>query len=138
MVSARARVLTGVAVLALLLSGCSKVQGNDPTSYDAQTEQNFYRGCLAAFDVDTDSLMGLADEEALAAVLDSAPGNAVEYCGCVYEGAVDQISIDRFNEIEKTLETELAEADDGEGDTTTTVGVSDDVRELVESCGSPG
>lgn len=141
MVSARARSLIGVCALALLLGGCSRVQSNDPTSYDAQTEQNFYRGCLAAFDVDTDSLMGLADEEALAAVLDSAPGDAREYCGCVYEGAVDQISIARFNEIEKTLLEELpAAAGDGEGaeGTTTTAAVSDDVSELVESCGEPG
>ncbi len=140
MVSARVRLLAGVGALALLLGGCSRVQSNDPTAYDAQTEQNFYRGCLAAFDVDTDALIGLADEEALAEVLERAPADSREYCGCVYEGAVDQIPIDRFNEIETTLLEELPEVSgDGEGDggTTTTVEVSDDVRELVESCGAP-
>lgn len=161
----RARLLA-VAAVALLATACL-VQDNTPDGYGAQTEQNWYRGCLAAFGVDTSSLEGAADTteatdgdgsadadsdevgpdgdgEFEVAIPEGATDAQVSYCGCVYDGMVENVSFDTFKDVNGSLgdlpsagdEGDEDEADGGD-DTTTTTLIPQNVRDIVEGCPAP-
>lgn len=86
------RLLLVLAALSLFAVACGS--SGAPTSYDDTVESSYLEGCRLAFEE-------AEDQEAIAAGVDAV-------CGCAYADIVDQVSFERFADLDDRLRNDLS------------------------------
>lgn len=85
-VTRRARVVTAVLALVLVVGGCTNRQ-QAPSDYGGTTDKNFNEGCVTTLTSGDGEGEQLSDED------------ATDVCRCSYEDIVDEIPFEDFEQI---------------------------------------
>lgn len=132
--------LLAVAALAVV-GGCARPT-NTVSDYGPRAEANVMEGCLASFDEAQGDLVSVDDkgttekDDDEVVIADGAPADQLAYCGCIYEGLVENIPFDTFSDLETQLTDNLdsVEQDGGEAGPDQ---VPQQLADVYDGCATP-